>query len=72
MLCNAIETNKLINNIKSEFSLVENLYYTTLRCFTIKGKEILRTGKISGASYHKKKEQIIIDIVSIFKNTSRK
>lgn len=61
------ELKLFLDNIKSELSLVKNIYYTTLRCFTINGKEILRTSKISGASYHKKKEQIIIDIVSIFK-----
>lgn len=66
------ELKLFLDNIKSEFSLVNNIYNTTLRCFTIKGKEILRTGQISGASYHKAKQQIIIEIVSIFKNTSIK
>ena len=66
------ELKLFLNNIKSEFTLVNNIYNTTLRCFTIKGKEILRTVQISGASYHKAKEQIIKEIVSIFKNTSVK
>jgi hypothetical protein len=61
------ELKLFLDNIKSEFSLVNDIYNTALRCFSKDGKEILRTSQISGASYHKKKEQIIIDIVSIFK-----
>ncbi|OYU84278.1 MAG: hypothetical protein CFE24_07270 [Flavobacterium sp. BFFFF2] len=59
-----------LKHIQTEFSVTENIYYTTLRCFTIKGKEILKTNKISKASGKKTNEKTIIDIISIFKNTT--
>jgi hypothetical protein len=61
------ELKLFLDNLKSEFSLENNIYNTTLRCFTIKGKEILRIDEISKASNKKTKEQIIKEIVSIFK-----
>jgi len=45
----------------------DKIYYTSLRCFTINGKEILRTEEISSANGRKTKKQIIEEIVSIFK-----
>lgn len=61
------ELKLFLDNIKSEFSLVNDIYNTTLRCFTIDGRDILRIEEISKASNKKTKEQIIIEIVSIFK-----
>lgn len=60
------ELKLFLVNLKSEFSLVNNIYYTAKRCFTIKGKAILRTNEISQASNKKTKEQIIKEIVSVF------
>ena len=56
-----------LNNLNSEFSLTHNIFNTSMRCFTIYGKNILRTEEISKASNKKTKEQIIKEIVSIFK-----
>jgi hypothetical protein len=60
------ELKLFLVNLKSEFSLVNNIYNTALRCFTVKGKEILSTNEISKASNKKTKEQILKEIVSVF------
>lgn len=61
------ELKLFLINLKSEFSSKRNFFNTTLRCFTIDGRDILRIEEISKASNKKTKEQIIIEIVSIFK-----
>ena len=61
------ELKLFLINLKSEFSSKRNIFNTTLRCFTVNGKDILRTEEISSSSNHKTKEQIIIEIVSFFK-----
>ena len=61
------ELKLFLDNLKSEFSSKHNIFNTTLRCFTVNGKDILRTKEISSSSSHKTKEQIIIEIVSFFK-----
>lgn len=50
--------NKLIDNTY--------IYDTVMRCFTINGKEIIKTTEISKASGSTLKEQIIKDIVKLF------
>jgi hypothetical protein len=53
-------------SLKTEFRVENDIYDTAIRCFTVRGKEILYTKQISQANNKKSKEQIIKGIVSIF------
>ncbi|MCA6422644.1 MAG: hypothetical protein IM568_07495 [Flavobacterium sp.] len=60
------ELKIFLQSLKPKLRIDSNIYYTAIRCFTINGKEIIKTAEISNSSGTSSKKQIIEDTIFLF------
>ena len=60
------ELSLFLKVLKPKLRVNTNIYDSAIRCFTLKGKEIIKTAEISNSSGTSSKKQIIEDISSLF------
>ena len=60
------ELSLFLKALKPILRVNTNIYDSAIRCFNLKGKEIIKTAEISNSSGTSSKKQIIEDIISLF------
>lgn len=55
-----------LKGLKPKLRIKDKIYDTALRCFTIHGREIIKTTELSNSSGGSTKKEIIKDIISLF------
>lgn len=60
------ELSLFLKALKPILRVNTNIYDSAIRCFTLKGKEIIKTAEISNSSGTSSKKQIIEDVIYLF------